>query len=400
MSTLFAKVTFSQRSVRAYLIMTLILCLACNTSGKEENDLKDAVPSWIVTIKGKVAVPTPNGRIVIQKLTDGNTPSEWQDTIQLKSNNTFSKKLKLTEPGYYRLNFYDKQALNLILHKSDLEINVDGSSPQGFFEVKGSPDLELIQRVKNKLEAANNSPVVAKINQDYSTAVQQRDEAKISALQDQYQQFIRKEHEEIASLLEASPLSLGVINLLQTNTIDKDKYFSTYLKVAERVKKEWAAYGSAKSFIEMVEKMKPTAIGQPAPDIVLPDVNGQIKKLSSFRGQYVLVDFWAKWCGPCRQENPNVVRVYNKYKDKGFTVFGVSLDRRKEDWLQAIEQDGLTWTHVSDLKYWQSEAAKLYNISSIPFSVLVDPNGIIIDKNLRAAALEKRLAGLMDKAKP
>jgi peroxiredoxin len=400
MSTLFTKVAFSQRSVRAYLIMTLVLCLACNTSGKEENDLKDAVPSWIVTIKGKVAVPTPNGRIVIQRLTDGNTPGEWQDTIQLKSNNTFSKKLKLTEPGYYRLNFYDKQALNLILHKSDLEINVDGSSPQGFFEVKGSPDLELIQRVKNKLDAANNSPAVAKINQDYSTAVQQRDEAKISALQDQYQQFIRKEHEEIASLLESSPLSLGVINLLQSNTIDKDKYFSTYLKIAEKAKKEWAAYGSAKSFIEMVDKMKPTAIGQPAPDIVLPDINGQIKKLSSFRGQYVLVDFWAKWCGPCRQENPNVVRVYNKYKDKGFTVFGVSLDRRKEDWLQAIEQDGLTWTHVSDLKYWQSEAAKLYNISSIPFSVLVDPNGIIIDKNLRAAALERRLAGLMDKAKP
>jgi peroxiredoxin len=147
----------------------------------------------------------------------------------------------------------------------------------------------------------------------------------------------------------------------------------------------------------MVNAMKATAIGQPAPEIALPDTNGKVVKLSSFKGKYVLVDFWAKWCGPCRQENPNVVRVFNKYKDKGFTVLGVSLDSKKEDWLQAIQQDGLTWTHISDLKRWQSEAAKTYNITGIPFSVLVDPKGIIVDKNLRGPALEKRLVELLGK---
>jgi thiol-disulfide isomerase/thioredoxin len=114
-------------------------------------------------------------------------------------------------------------------------------------------------------------------------------------------------------------------------------------------------------------------------------------KLSSLQGKYVLVDFWAKWCGPCRQENPNVVRLYNRYKDKGFTVYGVSLDRNKTDWLKAIEEDKLTWTHVSDLKYWQSDAAKLYNITAIPFSLLLDPDGKIIAKNLRGPSLEKKL---------
>jgi peroxiredoxin len=149
----------------------------------------------------------------------------------------------------------------------------------------------------------------------------------------------------------------------------------------------------------MVKKMKVTAIGQPAPEIALPDTTGKVVSLSSMKGKYVLVDFWAKWCGPCRQENPNVVRAFQKYKDKGFTVFGVSLDRTKQDWMRAIKEDGLTWTHVSDLKFWQSEAAKTYNVTGIPFSLLIDPNGVIIAKNLRGAALDSKLEEIFSKTK-
>ncbi len=143
--------------------------------------------------------------------------------------------------------------------------------------------------------------------------------------------------------------------------------------------------------------MKATAIGQPAPRSHCQTLRAKVIPLSSMKGKYVLVDFWAKWCGPCRRENPNVVRAYKKYKDRGFTVYGVSLDRSKDDWEKAIAEDGLTWTHVSDLKYWQSEAARTYNISSIPFSVLLDPNGIIIGKNLRDKALDDKLAEIFDK---
>jgi peroxiredoxin len=190
-----------------------------------------------------------------------------------------------------------------------------------------------------------------------------------------------------------------VINLLTNGTLDKDQYYATFLAVAEKLKKEWPDYEYSKNFIAFVDKLKATAIGQPAPEIALPDPNGNVVTLSSMKGKYVLVDFWAKWCGPCRQENPNIVRAYNKYKDKGFTVFGVSLDRSKEDWLKAIQDDGLTWTHVSDLKYWQSEAARIYGITGIPFSVLLDPNGVIIAKgnNLRGAALHKKLEEVLNK---
>ena len=117
--------------------------------------------------------------------------------------------------------------------------------------------------------------------------------------------------------------------------------------------------------------------------------------LTDFRGKYVLVDFWASWCRPCRAENPNVVRVYNQYKDKGFEILGVSLDKSKDAWLKAIEQDKLTWKHVSDLKFWQSEAAQLYGVSSIPYTILLDPEGTIIAQNLRGASLERKLAELL-----
>jgi peroxiredoxin len=378
----------------AFSFVVCALFFACNTSGKEEPKKEQmTAPSWFVTIRGKVGFPQ-DGKILIQEMKD-NAATAWQDTITLKSNYTFSKKVKLTEPGYYKINFYNKQVLNLILDRSDLEINVDGNNPQGFFEVKGSPDLELIRTVQERLAAVDNSDAVKKLNEDYQLAVKSQDQQKVAQLQASYLQLLKNEQDQVAALLEKQAPSLGVINLLQSNTLDKDKYFKTFTVVADKLKQQWPNYSQAKAFIATVEALKATAIGQPAPEIALPDPTGKIVKLSSMKGKYVLVDFWAKWCGPCRQENPNVVRVYNKYKDKGFTVFGVSLDRKKEDWLQAIEQDGLTWTHVSDLKYWQSEAAKTYNITAIPFSLLLDPNGIIIDKNLRGAALEKRLAELL-----
>jgi peroxiredoxin len=371
--------------LKTILFLVLALTFSCSTSGKEDD--KPADNSWTVTIKGKVGFPQ-QGQIVIQELKDGSTG--WQDTIKLKSNYTFVKKIKLVEPGFYRINFYNKQVLNVILNKTDIEVNVDGNNAQGFFEVKGSPDLDLIRKVQDVKQQENTE--VAKINEDYNVAGQQRDDKKMAQLRQAYADALKKYGDQVASMLiDASP-SLAVINLLQNNALDKDEYFSTFVSIADKLKKEWPAYSQSKNFVEYVDRLKSTAVGQVAPELSLPDTSGQIVKLSSMRGKYVLVDFWAKWCGPCRAENPNVVRVYNKYKDKGFTVFGVSLDRSKEDWLKAIKEDNLTWTHVSDLKFWQSEAAKIYSITGIPFSILLDPNGVIIAKNLRGQALEAKLA--------
>lgn len=375
------------------LILCLVgLCLSCSTNGKGE---QGSANSWSITVSGKVGYPQ-SGTIVIQELRQDGVEG-WKDTVTLKPDYTFSKQLTLNQPGYYRMNFYNKQIVTLILHKSDIEVNVDGNSQQGFTEIKGSPDIDLINRVQQIQAAVNEDPEVLSLNERFTVAAQRRDEVTMDKLRMEYQSIAKKYNDQIASLLVEKSPSLAVINLLQNNTLDRDAYYDVYVKVADKLRKEWSDYSFAKDFVTFVDRMKLTAVGELAPEISLPNPDGEIVSLSSLRGKYVLVDFWAKWCGPCRQENPNIVRAYQKYKDDGFTVYGVSLDRNRQDWLQGIEQDNLTWTHVSDLKYWQSEAAKTYNITAIPFSLLLDPDGRIIAKNLRGQALHQKLAEVFGK---
>jgi peroxiredoxin len=363
------------------LVAATVLVLSCNKPKEQAG--------WDVTIRGKVGFPQP-GEISVQKLNRDGVGEK--DTIKLKGNYTYEKSLRLTEPGYYQINFYNKQMLNFILDKTDIEINVDGNNQNGYVEVKGSPDQDLITKVQGIMQRTQDSPEMMTIQTEFSLASSNNDMARIAELQGDYKRNLDKGYDQVAAVLKDQPASLGLMNLLQQNNLlDKDKYFELYVSSAEKFKKEWPASNFTQEFTGMVDKMKITAIGQTTPEIELPNPNGEVIKLSSLRGKYVLIDFWAKWCGPCRRENPNVVNAYHKFKDKGFEVFGVSLDRTKADWVQAIEEDGLTWTHVSDLKYFESKAAADYNISAIPFSILIDPQGKIIAKNLRGPALDKKL---------
>ena len=298
------------------------------------------------------------------------------------------------ESTLFRLDFMGYTSLDLILDKSDVDIFVDDSNSLFEFTVNGSDDTEILKSIENKI--TNYRSEIRELNINFVEASQNRDYELVNSIQSEFD-FKKNQFElSLKDYLSSAKSSLAV--LVTADYLDIEENLIFWETIYNNYTEEFKDNSYFKNFENKLIKIKSISIGSVAPDIILNDTSGVPISLASLRGKYVLLDFWAAWCRPCREENPNIVENYNNYKSYGFDVYQVSLDRTKEDWIRGIKQDKLPWINVSDLKYYQSEAAELYNVDRIPSALLLDPEGKIIAKHtdLRGPNLSRKLAEIFN----
>lgn len=350
------------------------------------------------TLQGKIGTLNAPAKVYIA-YSDAGT---FRQDSAIVHNGSFQLQHQISEPVYAQLTLdHDGQhanrnvdAISLFLEPGNIQLSSADSIKHA--TISGSPINADAQRLDALL--APSAQRLDSLNAAYYSLPE--DQRADSLVQQNWNQQVATGRQELRSLqlqfIEENPasyMSLFTLIRLAGQQINVAEIRPIYNSLSAEVR----SMPPAKRFEEAMDKSINTAIGALAPDFSQPDSTGQTIKLSDFRGKYVLLDFWASWCIPCRAENPNVKKAYEQYKNKNFTVLGVSLDRSnaRASWLKAIQHDGLTWPQVSDLKFWDNEAAVLYGLKSIPQNFLIDPQGKIIAKNLRGEALQETLQSLL-----
>lgn len=347
-----------------------------------------AQQNYNLTIEADIENLDDTTQIQLKKLHQQKT--EVIDKETALPDQKFVMNTRIETAGFYQLSESEGNYMIIIAEPGEtisIQVDMDNFSRP---EIKGSPGSELfyeflpeIVRLQEKKDSLED--VYTKLRHSDDTVTQEQKENLINA----YNETKKDGQKVIKQMIMKNKESL--VGLMFVDQLDAKENIELLEGYAKNLNEKYPDNKFVQNFYKQMTNETRIKIGEPAPEIELPTPDGENMQLSDLKGKVVLIDFWASWCSPCRKENPEMVRLYNKYKDDGFTILGVSLDEKRKAWLNAIEKDSLTWHHVSDLKGWKSKASNKYNVSSIPHTVLVDEEGRIIARNLRGEPLKEKL---------
>jgi peroxiredoxin len=377
--------------MKTFLLIGSVLAMANGCNKGANPSASTAATAGGYEVSGQLTNAPAGTKVYLSEL--GDTQFIPRDTATVDAQGKFTLSGTAAEPGMYQVKLDDgNQVLLGLDNASRVQLSGDAAKLTDNYVVKGSKDSELWQQLNRGMLQSKQQ--MTAIEQRYGQNASAGRTDSLELLKARYFVVQNAATAEMKRLVRQNPRSV-VSAFVVGNLLNPDEQFTFADSMAAGFKKTMPESRYTKALVARLDPLRATAKGSVAPEISLAAPDGKNVALSSLRGKYVLIDFWASWCGPCRQENPNVVKAYKRFKSKGFEIYSVSFDQDRAKWLKAIQADGLTWTHVSDLKGWESAAGQTYGVKSIPLSILLDPQGRIIDKNLRGDALEAKLASVL-----
>ena len=360
-------------------LLCIIVLAACKSNDK-------------FTIEGKFENATPQGKIYLFGMVNNNAVPVDSTVLNDKGEFKFTRSTKAVD--FFKVGANQNEYVVIAQNGDNIKLTADLNDQTMAYQVSGAAEADKLQELntyKNKYNAR-----MASIQANYEQQVSANPDKRDMIAEQLRPELIKVSDEMVSFILKfANDNPDALTSFYAMNSLNPSEYEQEFIAYSDKIKSKFNDNQAVTEFLVRMAKLKSVQVGQDAPAFSMKSIDGKNISLADYKGKYVLLDFWASWCMPCRNENPNIVKAYNNYKDKNFTILGISLDKDPKAWAQAISADKLTWSHVSELSDFEGPTVRLYQIEAIPSSFLIDPTGKIIAKNLRgeelAAFLEKTL---------